>query len=150
MARDDKTIGGRMVLARTEAGYRSAEAFVADVNQHLDVQGIPAISVSTYRKWEKIGTPFEDTRMTAYPHPVFYSVFCGLTGVTGHWLWYGAVNGIVKHISQLPPANRKVIDQQLASISCPRKLGLIEEFTRVVSKYTHRQQEALRAFLRLF
>lgn len=143
------TYGERMKLARVEAGFKSAQAFVDAVNMHMEVQDVAPISVHTYRKWEKIGTTSEDRRLTAYPHPLFFPIFSGLTGVTAYWLWYGSVNGIVKQIAQLPAHQRRVIDQQLASIQCPRKLTLIEEFTRVVAKYTERQRAALAAFLKL-
>lgn len=139
-----------MRLARLEAGFSNIDEFVKLVNEHLDTQGVPSISPSTYRKWELIGTPREDKKLKSYPHPVFFPVFSGLTGVTAYWVWYGETNGIVKRIADLPRHQRRVIDQQLASIQCPRKLGLIEEFTRVVSRHTHDQQEALRAFLKLF
>ena len=150
MAQTDKTYGDRMRLARIEAGFRSVDKFVSAINAHLEVQEVAAIAVSTYRKWELIGTPREDKKLKSYPHPVFFPVFSGLTGVTAYWVWYGETNGIVKRIADLPMHQRRVIDQQLASIQCPRKLGLIEEFTRVVSRHTHEQQEALRAFLKLF
>ena len=150
MAQDEQFFGSRMRLARLEAGFSNIDEFVKLVNEHLDTQGVPSISPGTYRKWELIGGPREDKKLKAYPHPIFWPIFSGLSGVTAYWLWYGATNGIVKRISDLPKHQRRVIDQQLASIQCPRKLGLVEEFTRVVGKYTHKQQEALRAFLKLF
>lgn len=149
MALED-TYGGRLRIARTEAGFKSAESFVAEINKHLEVQGYNPVAVGTYRKWEKIGTPSEDKSMTAFPHPIIYPIWHGLTGVTAYWLWYGTAGGkIVKRIADLPPENRKVIDQQLATISCPHKLSLIEHFTRAVAKFTDRQRKALEAFLRL-
>lgn len=150
MAQDENFFGGRMRLARLDTGFSNIDSFVNVVNEHLEVQGVAPISASTYRKWELIGSPREDKKLKAYPHPIFWPIFSGLTGVTAYWVWYGETNGIVKRIADLPRHQRRVIDQQLASIQCPRKLGLIEEFTRVVSRHTHDQQEALRAFLRLF
>jgi len=149
MAQSDKTFGERMRLARNEAGFKSVDRFVAAANAHLETKGATPISVSTYRKWELIGTNREDKKLTAYPHPVFYPIFSGLTGVTAYWVWYGETNGIVKRIADLPRHQRRVIDQQLASIQCSRKLSLIEEFTRVVGKYTDKQRRALAAFLKL-
>ena len=149
MAQSDNTFGERMRLARNEAGFKSVDKFVAAANAHLETQGATPISVSTYRKWEQIGTIREDKKLKAYPHPVFYPIFSGLTGVTAYWVWYGETNGIVKRIADLPRHQRRVINQQLASIQCSRKLSLIEEFTRVVGKYTDKQRRALAAFLKL-
>lgn len=149
MPNKEETYGDRMRGARVEAGYKSAESFVSEVNAHLEVQDVAPISVSTYRKWEQIGTALEDRKLRAYPHPVFFPVFSGLTGTTAYWLWYGNAHGIVKKISQLPTQHRRVIDQQLASIKCPRQLGLIEEFTRIAGKLADRQRRALSAFLKL-
>ena len=150
MAQSENNYGGRMRLARVEAGYTSIDEFVSAVNAHLEVQDVAPISGSTYRKWELIGTNREDKKLKAYPHPVFCPIFSGLTGVTAYWIWYGQTNGIVKRIADLPRHQRRVIDQQLASIQCPRKLGLIEEFTRVMQRLNEKQHKALTAFLRLF
>lgn len=150
MTQSDNNYGERMRLARIEAGFKSIDEFVSAVNTHLEVQDVAPISASTYRKWELIGTNREDKKLKAYPHPLFFPIFSGLTGVTAYWIWYGSVNGIVKRISDLPRHQRRVIDQQLASIKCPRKLSLVEEFTRVMQRLNEKQHKALAAFLKLF
>lgn len=145
----DDCFGGRLSHAEELAGYSSAEAIVADMNAILETNHQPLITVKSYRNWKRIGTELE-TSIRKYPHPAFYSVFCGITGVTGYWLFYGDQSGAVKLVKDLPLKNQQWIDEQLEAISCHRRRGLIQEVIRVVGRFSERQRQGLMMFLRMF
>lgn len=144
------SIGARMKTVRIEAGYQSAATFVDDFNQQLDLIAKPRISVRTYREWERIGTALENPKLIAHPPYYFYAIFCGLTGVTGYWLFYGDPGGVIKLISDLPSKNQRWINEQLMAIKCPGRQSLIREFLRLIAKISDTQRTALRNLLKVF
>lgn len=144
------TFGLRLRSARTDAGFTSVASIVTQINQHLEILDKEPISQSAWREWEKLGTPLENRKLKTHMPYYVYPIFCGLTGVTGYWLFYGDAGGVIKHIADLPTQNQKWIGEQLQAIKCPRRQSLLREFMRLIAKISDAQQHALHRLLKLF